>query len=335
LKPDFLDRIKSLLSANDVKIAIVSHINPDGDALGSALAMMGLLHNARFANVTVVVPNNFPDFLSWMPGSEEVVIGTKDSKRAAKAILDAHVVFCLDFNAIDRVENLQGYLKKSTGVKILIDHHLEPGEGFDIYFTDIQASSTAEMVYEFACLLEMENMISLQVAQCLYTGIITDTGGLSYGCNNPRTYQIVGKLVETGVDAEKIQRLIYNTFSENRLRLLGFSISQRLVILPGGKTAYISLSKGDLNKFSFRVGDTEGIVNYALCIKDVDLAAIFLQYNDHVKISFRSSGVVDVNELARKFFNGGGHKNASGGNSNQSLEETIARFENVVAEIRQ
>lgn len=335
MKPDFLDRIKSLLSANDVKIAIVSHINPDGDALGSALAMMGLLHNARFANVTVVVPNNFPDFLSWMPGSEEVVIGTKDSKRAAKAILDAHVVFCLDFNAIDRVENLQGYLKKSTGVKILIDHHLEPGEGFDIYFTDIQASSTAEMVYEFACLLEMENMISLQVAQCLYTGIITDTGGLSYGCNNPRTYQIVGKLVETGVDAEKIQRLIYNTFSENRLRLLGFSISQRLVILPGGKTAYISLSKGDLNKFSFRVGDTEGIVNYALCIKDVDLAAIFLQYNDHVKISFRSSGVVDVNELARKFFNGGGHKNASGGNSNQSLEETIARFENVVAEIRQ
>jgi phosphoesterase RecJ-like protein len=324
-----------LLSEKDKKVAIVSHSNPDGDALGSALAMLGFLKNDGFTNVSVVVPNNFPDFLSWMPWSDEVIIGTKKSKEAARVIMEANVVFCLDFNSLDRAENLQGPLKKSTALKVLIDHHPQPSDDFDLYYSNVNASSTAELVYEFFCLMEKEELVSVEVAKCLYAGIITDTGSLSYSCNNPRTYHIVGKLVEIGADAENIQRLIYNTFSENRLRLLGFSLNQKLVVMHKYHTAYISLSKGDLKDFDFQIGDTEGIVNHGLSIKGVDMAAIFLQYNDYVKISFRSSGPVDVNEFARQYFNGGGHRNASGGKSNHSLEETIEMFEKMVVQARQ
>ncbi len=326
--------ISDLLSDKDAKVCVLSHTNPDGDALGSALALGGILRNFGFAKVSVVMPNNFPDFLSWMPWSKDVIIGTKNPKAAMLAITEASVIFCVDFNALERTENLQGYLAKSKAKRVLIDHHPQPGDSFDLYFSEVGASSTAELVYELACLLTLESFISLEVAECLYAGIITDTGSLSYSCNNPRTYQIVANLVSIGVDAAYLQRLIYNTFSENRLRLLGFSLSERLVVMHSCRTAYIRLGKQDLQKYSFAIGDTEGIVNYAMSIKDVDLAAIFLQYNDYVKISFRSSGPIDVNEFARNHFNGGGHSNASGGKSPESLDETVSRFERLVLEAR-
>ncbi len=331
----FLQEIKELLSRTDNKVCIVSHTNPDGDALGSALALYGLLKNIGFSKVSVVMPNFFPDFLSWMTWSAEVIIATKNPKAASMAIAEASVVFCVDFNALERTENLQGSLAKTNARKVLIDHHPQPGQGFDVYYSEVSASSTAELVYELACQLELQPSITLEVAECLYAGIITDTGSLSYSCNNPRTYQIVGNLVSIGVDAAKLQILIYSTFSENRLRLLGYSISEKLVVMKSCNTAYISLSREDLKRYSFAIGDTEGIVNYAMSLKDVDMAAIFLQYNDHVKISFRSSGPVDVNEFARNHFNGGGHRNASGGKSSLSLNDTVSRFEKLVMEIRQ
>lgn len=326
--------INELLTDRDAKVCVVSHANPDGDALGSALALGGILLNFGLTEVSVVMPNSFPEFLSWMPWSKDVIIGTKNPNAASRAITGASVVFCVDFNALERTENLQGYLAKSKAKKVLVDHHPLPGQGFDIYYSDVSASSTAEMIYELACLLHSEFLISPEVAECLYAGIITDTGSLSYSCNNPRTYQIVANLVSLGVDAAKLQRLIYNTFSENRLRLLGYSISEKLVVMHSFNTAYISLSKEDLQKYSFSIGDTEGIVNHAMSIKGIDLAAIFLQYNDYVKISFRSAGAIDVNEFARNHFNGGGHRNASGGRSSESLGDAIKRFERLVVEYR-
>lgn len=323
-------KVSQLLSDKDQPIAIVTHTNPDGDALGSSLALFGYLQKAGFENISVISPNDFPSFLKWLPWQEEVIIADQNLERAKAAIKNASLVFCLDFNGLGRAENVEGALRTTNAVKILIDHHPQPANEFDILFSEIKVSSTAELVYDFVVALGGEKLIDRPIAECLYTGIVTDTGSFSYSCNEPKTYEITAKLMNLGVDGEHLHRLIYNTYSADRMRLLGYCLSEKLVVIPQQQAAYISLGQDELKKFNHQDGDTEGVVNYAMSIENINLAALFIEKPDHVKISFRSSGQVDVNLLARNHFNGGGHRNASGGKSFEKLDVVIKRFEELL-----
>ncbi len=328
-----IKRIKNILKDKATSIVIVSHVNPDGDAVGSSLGLFHYLRNAGYKKVNVISPNAFPEFLSWMPGSEKIILANQQSKIASELLKNAAVLFCLDFNDMERTDDLSARLKKSTATKILIDHHPDPQPGFHIVLSQVTASSTAELMYEFFEALQGVEYIDKTVAECLYAGIITDTGSFSFACNNPRTYHITAILIALGVDGEKIHRLIYDTYSEDRMRLLGYCLSEKLKVLKEHKTSYIWLSANDLQRFNFKEGDTEGVVNYGLSIKGIALTAIFIERKDNIKISLRSEGQVNVNVLARKYFNGGGHKNAAGGNHKDTLENTLTYFENLLEQI--
>ncbi|MBW6478599.1 MAG: bifunctional oligoribonuclease/PAP phosphatase NrnA [Bacteroidales bacterium] len=322
--------VKKLLSDKSKKIVIISHVNPDGDAIGSSLALYHFLINTGFHNTVSISPNSFPSFLEWMPGGKNIIMGNKSSTLSGEKIREADLIFCLDFNDIERTEDLSNRLIKAKGIKILIDHHPDPKPHFDYVLSQISASSTAEMIYEFITQVESEKAVTKSIAECLYTGIVTDTGSFSYGCNNPRTYEIVAHLISLGVDGEKIHHLVYDTYSEHRMRLLGQCLSSNLVVMHEQSTSYIFLSAADLKKFNYQEGDTEGVVNYGLSISGIMLAAIFIERKENIKISFRSQGNVDVNILAREYFNGGGHKNAAGGNFKDTLENTIRYFEGII-----
>ncbi len=330
LDPTLIDQVKSLLNDKNLPIGIVAHTNPDGDAIGSSLGMFEYLKKKGFERVFVITPNEYPSFLQWMPNNEKVTVATKAPELAKKLISEAKVLFCLDFNGLSRTNGLEKPIAGSAAKKIMIDHHPQPEEGFDIVISDVLASSTSELVYEFIEGMGDEKIINLEMAECLLAGIVTDTGSFSYSCNQPKTYRIAAKLVETGVDAQKIHRLIYNTYSADRLRLLGYCLSEKLVVFPKHQAAYISLTQDELDRFNHQEGDTEGIVNYALSIENIMLAALFIEKSDHVKISFRSENNWNVNLLAREYFNGGGHKNAAGGKSFESLKDTLLHFESLV-----
>lgn len=328
-----LTQIQQLLAVKDIKIVIVSHVNPDGDAVGSSMGMYHFLTNDKYTNLAVISPGPFPEFLAWMPGTQRIIIASEQQSRATQAVADADLIFCLDFNDISRTEQLAEALSKASAPKILIDHHPDPQNQFDVVFSQVSASSTAELIYEFIAALNKQELLDTKIAQCLYAGIVTDTGSFSYACNNPRTYYITAHLISLGIDGEKIHRQIYDTYSEDRMRLLGYCLSTNLKVMQQCRTAFIYLSQKDLKRFNHREGDTEGVVNYALSMKGIQVAAIFIEKEDLVKISFRSEGDINVNILAREYFNGGGHKNASGGHSTESLENTIKAFENIMEDI--
>ena len=310
-------------------ILITSHHNPDGDAVGSALALYNLLKKENY-NVDVILPNGFPGFLKWMTGSDEILIYNRKKRRCDKIIESADLIFCLDYNALSRVGDMTKALTNAKAPKIMIDHHLQGGEEFDFVISTIHTSSTAELVYDFIGEIGLISKVDKSIAECIYTGIMTDTGSFSYSCNYRKTFEITAELLKQGIDIEKIHRLVYDTYSEERMRLLGFCLSERLVVIDKYRTAYIYLSKEDLDKFNYRVGDTEGVVNYALSIEKVVFAALITMRSDHVRISFRSKGDFSVNDFARKHFEGGGHKNAAGGNCYLSLDEAIKKFENLL-----
>lgn len=326
--------LRVLLANQLKKIVIVTHTNPDGDALGSGLALYGLLHNAGFAHVDMIVPNDFPDFLSWLPESQKIVVAKRQPENSHEIIRNAQLIFCLDMNSFSRADNLERYLIESSAAKVLIDHHPFPENQFDIIISDTNVSSTAEMIYLLAVELNWKSLINKEVAACLYTGIVTDTGSFSYSCNRHETYEAMAELMKTGIEGAEMHRLIYSTFSENRIRLLGYCLSEKLTVLHEQKTAYISLSRSELDTHNHQVGDTEGIVNYAMSIDGIDMAAFFTENHNYIRISFRSSGEMDVNEFARNYFNGGGHRNASGGKSFEPMDKTLKRFEELIREIR-
>lgn len=325
-----IDRVSKLLQDKDLPVCIITHMNPDGDAIGSSLGLYLWLKNAGFSEVNVVVPNPYPAFLQWMTANKEVVNALYKPHKAKRLIQKANLLFCLDFNGLSRTSVLEEYVSGSQAVRILIDHHPQPEETFDVILSDTDASSTAELVYGFIHRLEGARFMDRHIAECLYAGIVTDTGSFSYGCNGPRTFEIAAGLIALGVDGAAIHQKIYSTYSANRLRLLGHCLSERLVVMEEYHTAYISLSREDLNRFHYQVGDTEGVVNYAMSIEDIHLAALFVENTDHIRISFRSAGKTDVNLFARRFFNGGGHQNAAGGKSFESLAATLSRFESLI-----
>ncbi len=325
--------IKDLISRSNL-IVVTSHYNPDGDAIGSALAMAALIRKTG-REAVVMVPNDYPAFLKWMPGSKDVIVYLNNVKKAEDLIQKAELIFCMDYSALNRTGGMEDALRKAAGKKILIDHHLDPVlKDFDFYLSVIQISSTSELAYRFISGCSWLDLIDREIATGLYTGIMTDTGSFSFSCNYPATFQITASLLSTGIDAEHIHRLVYDTYSENRLRLLGYCLSEKLTILKDFSTAYISLSNAELERFHHQVGDTEGVVNYALSLENIKLAVLLTERKDRIRLSFRSKGDLSCNGIARNYFNGGGHRNAAGGDSFVSLSETIVKLEEALAQSR-
>ena len=308
------------------KIAIVTHLSPDGDAMGSSLGLYHYLLSMG-KEVKVVVPNAFPYFLKWMNGVKEVVVNTYIPDVAEQIIKHADLIFCLDFNTLKRIGALGEQVEQSAAKTILIDHHLDPDEGFDVVISYPKISSTCEIVFRLLTQLGDFDKISTVVAECIYTGMMTDTGGFTYNSNNPEIFEIISLLLKKGINRDEIYRNVNNNYTDQRFRLLGFTLSQRMKIYPEYKASLIFLSKEDQKQFIITKGDTEGFVNYPLSIKDV-LFSVFIREDDElVKISLRSQGTFPCNEFAADFFNGGGHLNASGGEFYGEIEDAILRFE--------
>jgi len=307
------------------KILITSHTNPDGDAIGASLGLFGYFKKKNHS-VKVMIPDPDPGFLHWMPYHENLMVFNQDKELCVKAIHNAEIIFSVDYNGLKRLSHASEEVRKSKALKILIDHHTQPDSDFDLMISIIKTSSTSELIYDFIVASGDSQLIDKDIAECIYAGIITDTGSFSYSCNFERTYLTTAALYRAGIDGEHIHRLVYDTYSENRLRLLGFSISEKLVVLNEFNAAYISLSLEELERFNHQIGDTEDVVNFALSIKDINLAALFTEREDLVIVSLRSKGNFPVNQIAKKYFNGGGHCNAAGANCYISLEETIRIF---------
>ena len=314
-------------------IVIVSHRNPDGDAIGSSLALKHFLEQLN-QNVSVLIPNELPDFLHWMPNSKDIIIVENNTEIAQELINNATLIFTLDFNALHRTGDItESLLKSATATFVMIDHHIEPQDYAKYIFSDVNYASTAEMVYDFIEALNKKELINKDIATCLYTGIVTDTGSFKYPSTTAKTHLRTAFLLSKNIETTEIHQNLFDNFSYNRMKLLGKAL-QNLKFLPKYNTAYITLRTEELEKYWHKKGDTEGIVNYGLNIKGVNFAAIFIENKEEkiIKISFRSQGNFDVNVFARKHFNGGGHKNAAGGKSFLSLEETVNKFINTLAQ---
>ena len=322
------------LLATPKKITIIPHRNPDGDAMGSSLALYLFLLKKNH-QVLVMIPNECPDFLEWMPGIENVLVFDNNVKSATKILSDSDVVFTLDFNALHRTgEEMEAVLKQLSTVFIMIDHHQSPDNYANYTYSDTNFGSTCEMIYNFIEKLDNLNLIDKNIATCIYTGILTDSGGFRFPKTSGRTHRIVADLIDLGAENTQIPALLFDNNSYSRLQLLGCAMNN-MKVLEQYKTAYTSLSRADLNQFNYVKGDTEGFVNYGLSIKNIIFAAIFIEDKDEkiIKISFRSQGTFDVNQFSRAHFSGGGHINAAGGKSELSLDETIKKFESIIATI--
>ncbi|MEI6123890.1 MAG: bifunctional oligoribonuclease/PAP phosphatase NrnA [Bacteroidota bacterium] len=324
LNAAFIKQVKELLASSD-PIVILTHHNPDGDAIGASLALWHYLRKIGH-KVDIVVPSDFPEFYKWMLGSETIKIATKEKEVCESLIANAKLIFCLDFNMPNRVGSLIDALEQTLAKIVLIDHHLSPSDFFTLAHSQADTSSTSELIFDFISCMGHEATIDNDIATAIYVGIITDTGSFSYNCDYTNTYTVTSKLFEHNIIGEKIHRLVYGTFSESRLRLLGYCLSEKLVVIPEYATAYITLTKEEMKRFDFMNGDNEGIVNYGLTIKGIKLAALFSERPNHVKLSLRSSGDLNVGIIAKMYFNGGGHKNASGADICLKMEETIAAF---------
>ncbi len=319
--------LRELLARPRLRIVIVSHTNPDGDAVGSSLAWAEVLRSLGH-EVLCVVPNKYPYFLDWMPGIDEVVIFKTDAEgRARQAVEQADVIFCLDFNAISRLEILSETIAANTAARrVLIDHHLQPDEGFDIAFSHPESSSTCYLVYRLVEALYGREAITRRMAELLYVGMMTDTGNFAFSHLTPDLFRAVADLVEKGISIPEIHNNVYNAYTEGRARLFGYAINRKMELIEDGTVAYMSLKENEMRRFQFQQGDSEGFVNYALTIRKVKMSAMFLAHRKFIRISLRSRGDVDVNLFARRYFNGGGHKNAAGGKSYLTMEETIDHY---------
>ncbi|MCK0110104.1 bifunctional oligoribonuclease/PAP phosphatase NrnA [Flavobacteriaceae bacterium S0825] len=320
-----ISEIKDLLKSPK-KIVIVPHKNPDGDAMGSTL---GLYHYLKLFNhdATIIAPNDYPDFLKWLPGDEFVLKYDTDKTKADELILNAELVFTLDFNALHRTGDMETVLFEAKGVKILIDHHQQPDNYAKYIYSDVTMCSTAQMIYHFIEMLGDVKTINSDISTCLYTGIMTDTGSFRFRSTTSTTHRVIANLIDNGADNAQIHNNVYDTNSYNKLQLLGCALSN-LKLISDSNTAYITLSQKELNTFDYKKGDTEGVVNYALSLSGVKFAVIFIENKSEgiIKISLRSKGNFDVNTFAREHFNGGGHINASGGRSELSLKKTVEKF---------
>jgi bifunctional oligoribonuclease and PAP phosphatase NrnA len=325
--------LKQLLSSPK-KIAIIPHRSPDGDAMGSTLGLYHFLLKNNHQPI-VISPNDFPDFLAWMPGSETVKVFEKDKKNYTKVLEESELIFTLDFNALHRVGEMEKVLEILTVPFVMIDHHQSPDEYATVTYSDTAFGSTCEMLYNFIVALGKKLDIDKTIGTCIYTGILTDSGSFRFPKTTGTTHRIIADLIDLGVENTEIPTLLFDNSSYERLQLLGRAL-QNMKIFVDQKTTYITLSQEELDHFNYIKGDTEGIVNYGLSIKGIVFAAIFIENAEEkiIKISFRSQGDFDVNLFAREHFNGGGHRNAAGGKSELSMEATIQKFENLIPKLK-
>lgn len=326
---DQLAELKSFLAVPR-DVVLTTHRNPDGDAVGSSLGLYHFLKEQGHS-VHMTVPSEYPGFLSWMPGIDEMLVYDIDTDEVKSVLEKAEVIFALDFNALDRIDKMGEIISGSNAKKVMIDHHLYPADFADYQLVDTSASSTCELVYDFIQLLEMDKFLTPQIGDCLFTGILTDTGSFKYS-TSPKLFRIVANLLERGVDDVYIQGLVFNALPEKSLRLLGHCLANRMEILEEFQTGIITLTREDYENFEISRGDTEGIVNYLLRLKNVQIAAFIHEQPKITKISLRSKGDFSVQEIASKYFKGGGHKNASGGASFSGLDSTIRKFKAVLPE---
>lgn len=333
MKKEDILAIQELLKAPK-KIAIIPHRSPDGDAMGSTLALYHFLLKLNHYPV-VIAPNEFPEFLAWLPSSDKVLIFENDKENTTKILQESELIFALDFNALHRTGEMEQVLNKLQSPFIMIDHHQSPGDFATYTYSDTNFGSTCEMIYNFISQMSKKDLIDKTIATCIYTGILTDSGSFRFPKTTGTTHRIIAELIELGVENTQIPTLLFDNNSYDRLQLLGRAL-QNMKVFPELKTTYIALSQKELDEFNYVKGDTEGIVNYGLTIKGIVFAAIFIEHTDEkiIKISFRSQGSFDVNQFAREHFNGGGHSNAAGGKSNMSMEKTIAKFEKLIMQIK-
>lgn len=332
MKKEAVLAIQNLL-ATPKKIAIIPHRSPDGDAMGSTLALYHFLLKLNH-NPVVISPNEFPNFLAWLPGSETVLIYENDKENGAKILNEAELVFTLDFNALHRTGEMEQVLNKLSAPMIMIDHHQKPDIYATVTYSDTSIGSTCEMIYNLISYLDKKDLLDKTIATCIYTGITTDTGSFRFSSTTSRTHRIVADLIDLGINNSAIHNSLFDDNSANRLQLLGRAL-QNIKVFPEYKTSYITLSQKELDEFHYQKGDTEGIVNYGLSIKGIHFSAIFIEHRDEniIKISLRSQGNFDVNQFARQHFNGGGHINAAGGKSYETMKATTNKFEELISKI--
>lgn len=312
------------------KIIVTTHHKPDGDALGSSLGLSQWLR-ASGHEVSVVASSDFPTFLDWMPGREEVIIFPEQPEQVYGLFEEAEIIFCLDYSVLSRTNILEPVIRGASGQKWMIDHHLDPEDFADLSYWDPKAAATAQLVYRFICEeLNGKDKLTADMATCLYTGIMTDTGSFRFKAANAAVHRIIADLIEIGVRNWEIHQQVYNSSTENRLKFLGYCLLNCLEVIPEYNTAIFALSKNDLKQFAITTGDTEGLVNYALSIKGVRLAGLFVDRTELIKLSLRSIGEIPCNEICKTHFNGGGHLNASGGSSNEDLLTVVERFKSIL-----
>ena len=329
---DLITKVNNAIDNVD-KIVIVAHIGPDGDAIGSSLALWHYLMTIDKEPV-VIVPNPFPSFLSWMPGAECILDYENSKEKADELIADAELIFTLDFNTASRMGKMADTVINAPADKILVDHHLHPDTYAKIKVSYPEISSTSELIFRLICRMGDFSMINLACAECIYTGMMTDTGGFTYNSNNQEIYVIIAELIKLGVDKDAIYRKVFNTYSEDRLRLMGYCLFHKMKVYPEYKTALITLTLKELSQFNYVNGDSEGFVNIPLSIAGIDFSVFMREDTDKIKISFRSQGTFPSNKVAADLFHGGGHLNASGGESSTTLAVAVKKFEDALPDYK-
>lgn len=324
MNPSEVKKVKALLN-KPKNIVIVTHWSPDGDAIGSSLGLYNYFLK-KGHKITVITPNDYPAFLTWMKGNNKILDFQKKESVSKKAVAKADLIFCLDFNSLKRIDKLGDEVSKSSAVKFIIDHHLQPEDFADYMLHSIAACSTCELIYDFINLMGDKKLLDKDIANCLYTGIMTDTGSFRFPSTTAKTHLILSELIKAGAENAEIHNRIYDDNTESRLKLLGFCLNEKLTVFKEYRTAFFALSAADLDRFNYKKGDTEGVVNYPLSIAGIRFAVFFVERDGIIKISFRSKGSFDVNKFARMHFSGGGHANAAGGMSELPLNKTIDKF---------
>jgi phosphoesterase RecJ-like protein len=325
ISEDLIHKTEKLINASE-KIAIVVHTGPDGDAMGASLGLWHYLMTIEKEPV-VIVPDSLPSFLKWMPGTECLMVYSDSAETCEKMLAGADLIFALDFNVLSRVGKMENALRNAAAPKILVDHHLHPENFAKVTISYPEISSTSELVFRLICRMGNFSKINLAGAECILTGMMTDTGGFSYNSNSPEIYSIVHELLKLGVDKDEIFRKVFNTFSESRLRLTGYALYEKMKIYPANKAALITLNAEELKRFDYQIGDTEGLVNMPLSVENVIFSVFMREERDKIKVSLRSVGTFPANKVSSDLFNGGGHLNAAGGESYTSLEEAVRKFE--------
>ncbi|OJV31970.1 MAG: DHH family phosphoesterase [Bacteroidales bacterium 36-12] len=329
---DLVHKVKYAINEAD-SIAMVIHVGPDGDAMGASLGMLHYLKSCG-KSPFIVAPSAFPAFYEWMPGADSVYVFERDAEKATELLSNADLIIALDFNTPKRMAEVEPVVLAAEGKKIMIDHHLNPGDFADIVISHPEISSTSELVFRLICRMGDFSKINLACAECIYTGMMSDTGGFTYNSNDQEIYVIISELIKLGVDKDEIYRKVFNTYSDHRLRLMGYCLYEKMKVYPEYKSALITLTAEEMERFNYVNGDSEGFVNIPLSIQGIDFSVFMREETDKIKISLRSQGTFPTNKFADDVFGGGGHLNASGGEFYGSMEEAVKIFEDTLPAYR-